>query len=1182
MKKFHFLSLVMTCPLVLFGQPSGASVASGEAGLSQNGTTLEILTSDRAIINWDSFSIAQEEGVRFIQPSETSAVLNRVTGSEMSLIDGCLNANGQVYLINPQGIIIGDSGIIDCASLVLSTLNVENSDFLAGKDLRFEGSSQSPLINLGTIETHFGNVILIGHLISNKADISASHSVALLSSHDLLLKPEGDNFIYVRPDLPSGGIENQGTIEALRVQLEADGAYSLGIRQEGSIKASEGAVTFVLNSELEDQKPIYQTGTIDVSGDTGGTVSITAPKCLISGSIVADGHQESGGTISITTKGAYIATQSSLIRASGRTRGGAISIHSQTNPIYSSGTHTVEGNIGGKISLSGHSILMPAAILNVNGKSSSGQVSLHGSCPTITQSELIDPNQGGGTGFGTILRPLSTGNIVVTKPGDNFGATNAGAVYVYNGSSGALISSITGSSSGDQIGSTGITVLTNGNFIIQSASWDNGSAANAGAATWASGSSGVSGVVSSSNSLIGSTANDAIGNSVTALTNGNYVVTSPNWDNGGTSNVGAVTWGSGTSGVSGTISSSNSLIGSTSGDAIGSIIIALTNGNYVTSSGTWNNGGLANAGAATWGSGTTGITGVVSSSNSLVGPSSGDFIGNLKALTNGNYVVYNSLWHNGVVAIVGAATWCNGSTGRTGNVTAGNSLIGSASSSLCSSGGVIALSNGNYVVLSPDWDNGLTNNVGAATWGNGATGTTGVLSSSNSLIGSTAGDRVGSSCKALANGNYVVISPEWNNGGATTAGAVTLGNGTSGTTGAVSSSNSLVGSTTADTVGFDGVTALTNGNYVVISTTWANGIETTAGAVTFGNGTTGVTGAVSSSNSLVGSTTADTVGSGGIVELTNGNYVISSPLWNGAMGAATWGSGTSGVSGVLSSSNSFISDTGGLSTASNGCTALANGNYFVNSAFWSPDGVSFLGAITWCDGSTGRTGVLTSSNSLTGSVDGDWIGSGGIIALSNGDGIALSPAWNNGVNTAVGAITYLSGTRVTSDVVSSTNSIIGSQTNQQIGSNGSLVLSNGDGVVISPDWGYDGLTSAGAATLICGETSGFISNTNSLIGQASSTNLISVTNDTVNQKFYAVFLAEGSSGRIRYTSYSFPSPSSSTSPNTHQGTINYLNALSESFQRWTKTYGGNYLSYDEFAPSWTDKNQYYSFPSLVR
>jgi hypothetical protein len=203
------------------------------------------------------------------------------------------------------------------------------------------------------------------------------------------------------------------------------------------------------------------------------------------------------------------------------------------------------------------------------------------------------------------------------------------------------------------------------------------------------------------------------------------------------------------------------------------------------------------------------------------------------------------------------------------------------------------------------------------TWGSGTTGVSGVVSAANSLVGSTAGDFVGNGVTALSNGNYVVRGPSWDNGAIADAGVVTWSNGTAGVTGVVSAANSLVGSTVGDFVGADGVTALSNGNYVVGSSFWDNGAIANAGAATWGSGTTGATGVVSAANSLVGSTANDQVGNGGVTALSNGNYVVRSPSWdNGSVadaGAATWGDGTAGVTGVVSAAKSLVGTTASTS-----------------------------------------------------------------------------------------------------------------------------------------------------------------------------------------------------------------------------------------------------------------------------
>jgi hypothetical protein len=516
---------------------------------------------------------------------------------------------------------------------------------------------------------------------------------------------------------------------------------------------------------------------------------------------------------------------------------------------------------------------------------------------------------------------LNNGNYVVLSPDWGNGSTfHAGAVTLANGSTGvsgavSAANSVVGITASDAIGSHGITELANGNFVISSRLWNNGAATQAGAATWVDGSIGLTGAVSATNSLIGTQANDYIGISgVTALSNGNYVVASRLWANGATAGVGAVTWANGSTGLSGPVTVANSLIGSTANDLVGfGGTIALNNGNYVVNSFDWNNGAATQAGAITWANGGTGLSGVVSAANSLVGSTSSDVIGSrgVIALSNGNYVVGSSSWHNGAIANAGAATWANGSTGLYGAVSTANSLVGNAAGDFVGYGSV-ALSNGNYVVCSPNWANGANSNTGAVTWRNGSIASVGVVSVANSLVGSAANDHVGNGVGviALSNGNYVVSSPNWSGN----SGAATWANGSTGLSGVVSASNSLVGGSANDFVAY-GLTALSNGNYVVASPDWANGSTTEAGAVTWASGTTGMSGTVSAANSLVGTTANDVVGSNGVgmfgvFALSNGNYAVLSYNWNNgaaaAAGAVSLGRGTGGMVGPILAKNSVL------------------------------------------------------------------------------------------------------------------------------------------------------------------------------------------------------------------------------------------------------------------------------------
>jgi hypothetical protein len=736
-------------------------------------------------------------------------------------------------------------------------------------------------------------------------------------------------------------------------------------------------------------------------------------------------------------------------------------------------------------------------------------------------SEFLDPNPSPGNGFGATVLALSTGNVVITAPFDDAGGSNAGAVYLFNGATGARISTLIGSSADDNLGSGGVIALGNGNgnYVILSPNFDNGGAADAGAVTWGSGTLGVAGAADPSNSLIGSTASDRVGEGgIYTLSNGNYVVSSPNWD-GGAVDVGAATWGNGTAGVSGVVSLTNSLVGATAQDKVGENGIAiLTNGNYVVRSGNWD-GGAVDVGAATWASGAAGLSGLISSANSLVGSTADDHISNgcVAALTNGNYVVRSSDWDNGSIVDAGAVTWGDGATGISGAVSAANSLVGSTDSDAIGNGCVTALPlNGNYVVVSPVWDDGVAGVVdaGAVTWVNGTTGITGPVSAANSLVGAAASDVVGAfGVSALTQGNFVVVSPLWGGG----LGAATWVSGTTGLAGAVASANSLVGSAVGDFVGFDGVVPLQNGNYLVRSGDWTNAGAVAAGAVTWGNGTTGIVGAITAANSLVGATTGDLVGGAGRIRaLTNGNYVVTSPLWDGAsaadVGAATWGNGATGAAGTVSTANSLVGSTANDNVGDD-VIALTNGHYVVTSTRWDGAAVD-VGAATWGNGATGRVGVVSSANSLVGSLANDRVGQGGVTALTNDNYVVESPRWN-GAGANSGAVTWGNGTTGITGVVSSANSLVGSRNGDRVGSGGIKALQNGNYVVRSERW--RGVASdAGAATWGSGTSGvkGSVNASNSLTGTVGNANLQPIVLDSVNGTFLAPFVNDDS-GKVK-------------------------------------------------------------------
>ncbi len=696
--------------------------------------------------------------------------------------------------------------------------------------------------------------------------------------------------------------------------------------------------------------------------------------------------------------------------------------------------------------------------------------------------------------FGKAVTVLPNGNFVVTDPGFDLPGpiNNVGAVYLYR-SNGVLISTLTGSTASNEVGSASVTVLTNGNFVVRSPNWDNGAATNAGAATWIHGQDGLNGSVSSANSLVGTTNSNEVGaTGVIALANGHYAVQSASWDNGTAINAGAITWGNGLGGVQGTLSAANSLVGSATGDGVGTFVTVLSNGNFVVASRLWNNGAATDAGAATWVNAAAGIAGTITESNSLVGSSSNDSVGDpVVALTNGNYVVRTGGWDNAGAVDAGAVTWGDGATGTVGTISTQNSLVGTTTSAQIGTQ-IAPLSNGNYVVASRFWSSATAANVGAATWGNGSTGIIAEVSAANSLTGGSTQDGLGGlHVTALTNGNYVLAAPGWDNGAAVNAGSATWGDGNGGTSGPISATNSLVGSSTGDRVGNCLTTALSNGNYVVCSVLWSGGVtNSNFGAVTWRNGSASSSGLVSAGNSLVGTTLGDAVGIGPIIALSNGNYVVGSRFWDDGSivdaGAASWGNGIGGTSGAVSSVNSLIG-TSIDDQVGDAITALSNDNYVVTSTLWDNGGTANVGAVTWAGGTTGLAGPVTQFNSLSGNTPDDQVGVGGVTALSDGNFLVESQDWDSPTAADVGAATWGDGTTGTLGMVSASNSLIGTTLNDTLpspGASGITPMLNGRYVLASPDWNNGAINDAGAISLglAGGTTVGQINVDNSVLG----------------------------------------------------------------------------------------------------
>lgn len=300
--------------------PTGGNVTSGTASISQSGSTLNINQSTtKAIINWNSFNIGSDATVNFNQPGTSAVTLNRVLSSDPSSIYGRLNATGQVFLINPNGVLFGAGSRVDVGGLVASTLNIRDEDFLAG-NYRFnlEGATGS-LLNQGEL---FGDYIaLLAPEVRNEGAIVAQMgTVALAAGEAVSLNIAGDQLIDVQVDRASINtlIENRHLIqaEAGTVILSAQSAYQLlgRVVNSGEIEAT-GISTDGGKVRLFASSHIDHSGSINVDAGTHGNggeaillASLANPnsRTEVSGSITARGGSESGDGGFVETSGSHL------------------------------------------------------------------------------------------------------------------------------------------------------------------------------------------------------------------------------------------------------------------------------------------------------------------------------------------------------------------------------------------------------------------------------------------------------------------------------------------------------------------------------------------------------------------------------------------------------------------------------------------------------------------------------------------------------------------------------------------------------------------------------------------------------------------------------------------------------------------------------------------------------------
>ena len=453
---------------IVYALPQGATVTSGNVAISQpTAQTMQINQStNKAIINWQGYSIAASEAVRYVQPGASSIALNRVIGLDPSYIYGQLSANGQVWVINPNGLLVGANAKIETGSFLGSTLNISDPNFLSGNYSFMNSGSLSlaSIMNSGKIvASHGGYVALLSPSVTNEGTIVAkAGTVALASGEEVTLSFAGNKLINLVIDAATQdalGISNSGTITATggTVMLTARTASDIlknvvnntGIIEARSLVQKAGRIIL----DGGEAGIVASSGTLDVSsaaaGAKGGSIGIFGQYVgLFDGSKVNASGDAGGGSIliggnfhgagpepnaSMTYVGSGVTISADAITAG---NGGKVAVWSDDATWFYGNISARGGALGGdggyvetSVGASGQGILTAAGSVNAGAPAGKGG------------TWLLDPNDitisTGGTGnIGTQNLPFLTtyystdDNAVLTNSTLGAALTNGTTVVV--------------------------------------------------------------------------------------------------------------------------------------------------------------------------------------------------------------------------------------------------------------------------------------------------------------------------------------------------------------------------------------------------------------------------------------------------------------------------------------------------------------------------------------------------------------------------------------------------------------------------------------------------------------------------------------------------------------------------------------------------------------------------------
>nr|WP_235527599.1 filamentous hemagglutinin N-terminal domain-containing protein [Burkholderia sp. Leaf177] len=287
--------------------PGGGHFVAGAGSISANANAMTITQAagSRTVIEWNSFSIGNGNKVKFDNPN--GATLNRVTGGNQSVILGTLSATGSVYLINPQGILVGQNGVISTGGrFVGSTLDTTNTAFMQGGPLTFSGTSNASVINLGRIASSGGDIFLIARSeVNNQGTLSAPTGTAELAAGAQVLLQDSSSGKQTFVQAGSGGtVVNSGTLRAAQVNLEAADGNVYALAGNHSVIRATGTATRDGHVWLvADTGTVRQTGVVRAeNADGAGGIVDTNAQTLSFGNAESTNPAVVAGQWNVTTQ----------------------------------------------------------------------------------------------------------------------------------------------------------------------------------------------------------------------------------------------------------------------------------------------------------------------------------------------------------------------------------------------------------------------------------------------------------------------------------------------------------------------------------------------------------------------------------------------------------------------------------------------------------------------------------------------------------------------------------------------------------------------------------------------------------------------------------------------------------------------------------------------------------------